>query len=787
MRRFRFPLLALLVSIPFSSPAGGQEVQGPLISVPHERHRVDSRFWKPRLEAARATLVPALLDRLEQDGLLRNFDLAAGGKKGGHVGGPAADADVYRAIEAVALLLEQGEDAQLKGRIDGWIPRIAAAQRSDGYLSTYVTLEAPGNRFGNVRDNRELYCAGLLIEAGIAWARATGERELFDVGLKLARKIEDKFHDLGNRNPPGRQGIALALAKLFHFAGEEDLLWLGDDLLSRRGSTDGRRLWGEEVQDMLPVRKQFQAKGDVLGQLCQSRGMLEEYSITGEYALLAALVNLMRDLQGKHTYLTGALGVAPGGRFGAPSELPNALAMGDPATAVHFALLCRRLVTLTRQAAFADLEEQILYNVLAASFDPDGGSLLESAPLSSRGDVERTAKPASPRAQSELARFLPLLAEGTYAHDQDEIYVCHYLAGETELALEAGKVKLTQTTDYPWDGKVEIRVKPEKPMRLMLHVRVPIWVGNKLGAGIDDSSAELTIDRGDEPGMWLSWERLWTGEEVLELDFPMRPLRVPADPEVAGNAGRVALRRGPLVYAVEGVDNAGSALNVALPADAELSEARRDDLFGGITVLTAPAQAVALEGEKRKLAKHELTAIPYAFWACREPSPMAVWLPEDPAVAEIPGQIAARLDQLTITASHCSRMHSLAAIYDGVTPPRSSDPTTPRMTFEPRVGSKEWIRYDFDQPRRLDGVRVYFAEDDRDGGCRMPRSWRVYWKDGERWLPCKPAAGSFWLAAPHDPNEVRIEPVNTKSLRLELQLRPESSVGIFEWEVLDVP
>ena len=337
---------------------------------------------------------------------------------------------------------------------------------------------------------------------------------------------------------------------------------------------------------------------------------------------------------------------------------------------------------------------------------------------------------------------------------------------------------MIQKTNYPWDGRVEVRIRPEKPMRLTVHARVPAWVQGSFEAGVDDAVSEVSVDRGDDPGTWVNWQRLWTGEETLILNFPMPVERVRADERVAAAAGRVALRRGPLVFALEGVDNDGHTRDVVLDPGAEVEAAFDSQLLGGAMALGFSGR---IPGDGGTFVPRPIRAIPYALWGNRGPSNLTVWLPESPDGAALDDAVIARAGGVTLRASHCYRADDLASILDGVVPKSSSDPTHPRMTFRPRRGGEEWLELEFEAPRLIERLSVYWVADKAKNGLRAPRSWRVLWDNGGSWLPCRPTEGSSWLTSLDKPVEVSIEPVSTLRLRLELRQRSGYSAGLFAW------
>jgi len=778
------PASFLLLALSALGPS--PQVQGQLVPVPAERVRVSGSFWEPRIAANRATTLPLLCEKLERHGYLANFDRVD--KPKAHAGGPEADAHVYRTIRAVALSLRAKSDDELKARVAAWIPKIAAGQEDDGYLDTYVALERPGARFEELATSRELTCLAALIEAGLEWERTTGDETLTQVAIRAAERFERAVRDDGLLDPPGRPGVERALALLYHKTGREDWVWLGDDLLLQRGSADERKVWGEELQDLIPARKLFSASGDAIGYLRMQRAMLELYAIIGDDSLRAAVLNGWKDLSQARSFVTGGVGVEPKGLFPAPFDLEGRLARCSPESTVELIREARRLLTLTRQAAFADFEEIALYNALAAGSSPDGRTFLDACPLQARGGVARRAWFDDPAPIVALAEFYAELAGGLVLHDEDDVYVAHYADGEANLILPGGKVRVEQTTDYPWSGKVELRIVPEKPMKLSVHLRVPEWTGDKLRAGVDDSVADLTIDRGDQLGMWITYQRIWSGKEKLTLELPMPARRIHADPRVAANKGRVAIARGPIVYAVESVDNDGAALSLALPSTHVLEPQWEPGLAGGGTIVRADGAAPVLQAPDAAVsARTRLTALPYALIANRELADFTVWMPESASAASMAGEVTERVGGMLLRASHCNRLETLAALVDGATPPRSSDKETPRTTFLPHTGGKEWIEIELPAARAISAVRVYWvdAENDGPGACDTPRAWRMLRRDGDAWTPLKPAEGEFYWTSTDTLREVRFaETVTTTALRMELDLRPERSAGLFELELV---
>jgi hypothetical protein len=261
--------------------------------------------------------------------------------------------------------------------------------------------------------------------------------------------------------------------------------------------------------------------------------------------------------------------------------------------------------------------------------------------------------------------------------------------------------------------------------------------------------------------------------------MPMPIRRMHARPEVGADAGRVAIQRGPIVYCVEAVDHGGLVRHLALPPDATLRCEHRPELLGGVTVIAG--RAAARQAGCDELRSMDLLAIPYYAWDNRQGGEMAVWLPEDPAVAApIPAPTIA--SRSVASASHCWRHDTPGALNDQIEPASSHDLGIPRHTWWGHLGTKEWVQYGFAGRAKVSGVEVYWFDDRATGGCWVPESWRVLAKVGEGWEPVSGA--SDYGVEPDRFNRVTFEAVETAGLRIEVQLRPNRSGGVLEWRVL---
>jgi hypothetical protein len=417
-------------------------------------------------------------------------------------------------------------------------------------------------------------------------------------------------------------------------------------------------------------------------------------------------------------------------------------------------------------AKYADVAEQAVYNGFLSGWSLSGDKFFYVNPLASRGKHHREPWYGCACCPPNVVRLLPQLAGMVYAVSGDSIYVNSYAANEAKVMVAGNEVKLKQETKYPWDGKVKITVDPATDAEFALKLRVPAWC--KEVRGLQDTKTHAG---------YAEVRRAWKKGDALEFELAMPVERVYADPKVKADVGRVALRRGPVVYCVEAVDNTGRVSNLALPKDAELRAEHRADLLGGVTVIKGKALARQREGEKDKAV--EFQAIPYYAWDSREPGEMAVWLPEDVSLTKpIPTPTVANTSKAS--ASHVR--DSIEALNDELDIESSKDRNIPRFTWWDHKGSTEWVQYDFVAPVKVSSVDVYWFDDVSLGGeCRPPQSWRVLYKDGDQWKPVQ-NVGEYTVAVDQY-NRVEFKGVTAGALRIEVQLQPKFSSGILEWRV----
>ncbi|MEE8468696.1 MAG: beta-L-arabinofuranosidase domain-containing protein [Planctomycetota bacterium] len=605
-----------------ADPASGVgKVNEQLRAVSARDVRLTDPFWNARLDALRQRTLNELLSACDESGRTANFLVAAGLAEGRHQGGPGADADVYRVVEAVAAALLTEEDTDLLVRAAAIVEQISEAPGEDGYLDTWTSLSRK-NPWDDLRRGHELLNAAHLLRAACAWERATGDGSLLQVAVGLADHLLERFGPEDRVDPPGRPGIEAALVELSQVTDEPRYLELARFFLEQRGDEERSRLYGELLLDDIPLLGRKRALGDAQVGLRLFEGLAAVACETGEQDYLVTAQTLYYDVVLRKAYATGGVGQGRENRFGEPFSLPLNEANCTTRASLAYARWAHQMFLLNRHPTYVDGIERQLFNNLLAAGSADGSRIFLSNPLTSARGAVRAPVAKVLGTAAELTGWLLGLAGYVYAHDDDDLYVLLTVASETEVELGGTRVRIRQKTDFPRSGKMELRIEPAQRAKFTVHVRVPGWCEEELTVGVNDALTIQQVEHGTDRGLWLTFQREWKKGDVLRLELPLVPKRIRSDRRTRLRDGLVAISRGPLIYAFESADNGPDLGSLVLLERATLKDSKELDPGLGVPRVTALGRARV--GGRQTAAT--LVAVPYASWATRERGPMRVWI-----------------------------------------------------------------------------------------------------------------------------------------------------------------
>lgn len=766
--------------------------------VPFNEVHVDDDFWTPRLETSRKVTIPYCFKKCEETGRIRNYEKAAGLMEGKHEGIYFNDSDVYKVMEGAAYSLQVQPDTMMRLYLDKVVRIMAGAQWEDGYLFTFYSIpkRQPEKLWTNVQSIHEQYCVGHMYEGAVAHYQVTGDKAFLDVATKNADLICDVFAEGKRTDPPGHQEIEIGLCKLYRATGNGKYLDQAKFFLDQRGRKGNRGpkgdggLYGTYSQDHKPVTEQTKALGHSVRAAYLYTGMADVAALTGNMEYIRAIDTIWKDIVDTKLYITGGIGAAGGHEgFGGAYELPNMTAYCETCASIANIFWNHRMFLMHGDAKYIDVLERVLYNAALSGISMEGDRFFYPNPLESTGQHARSPWFGCACCPSNVARFIPSVPGYTYANKNNNIYVNLFIGGNATIETANNKVKLTQQTQYPWKGAVNINVEPEKSDTFAIYVRIPGWAQNQpvpsdlykfhkavnepVELKVNGKPASLNIQKG-----FACIERKWQKGDTIELNLPMSVRRVIAHPNVKADIDRVALQRGPLVFCLEWPDNDGKVSNLFIPDDAKLKTEYRPDLLNGVVVITGTARLAKrmMNGDIVPAGKKQFTAIPYYAWAHRGRGQMTVWPARKPQAARPePADTLTYRSKTTASFIHVS----LDAIKDQILPKSSSDSSALQLDFWPHKDTTEWLQFEWDKKHKISSIKVYWFDDTGRGACRVPESWKVLYRDAEGgW---KPAENSTpYLTQKDTFNKVSFEPVKTNGIKIEIELQERWSSGVQE-------
>ena len=575
--------------------------------------KINDNFWSPRLSKHVSATLPVCIDQIEnQTGRIRNFENAAKGE-GEHSGIFFDDSDVYKALEGMAYSLINNPDPELEKKADEWIDKFAAAQQPDGYINTFYTLTGLDKRWTNM-DKHEMYCAGHMIEAGVAYYQATGKRKLLDVCIRMTDHMMSQFGPGKRHWVPGHEEIELALVKLYQTTQEQKYLDFAYWLLEERGH--GHGTMGDEgkwdpvyYQDIVPVRRLTDISGHAVRCMYLYCGMADVAALKNDTGYIAAIDRLWDDVVHRNMYITGGIGSSRDNEgFTEDYDLPNLDAYCETCASVGMVLWNQRMNQLTGDSKYIDILERSLYNGALAGISLGGDRFFYVNPLESKGDHHRQEWYGCACCPSQLSRFLPSIGNYIYASSDDALWVNLYIGNTGQIRIGETDILLTQETDYPWDGSVKLTISTSQPLEKEIRLRIPNWCKT-----YDLSINGKRINVSEKKGYAVIKD--WKSQDVIALDMDMPVEIVAADPHVKENFGKRAIQRGPLVYCMEEIDNPEYFDQIQLSPSTTFQTAFVSDILNGIKTIKTNGRA------------QSATFIPYYAWDNRKAGKMRVWIP----------------------------------------------------------------------------------------------------------------------------------------------------------------
>jgi DUF1680 family protein len=822
MKHFKLIAATMMAAMIFMS-CNRTQVDKPdqtLEPVSFEKVKLQDEFWLPRLITQKETLVPFSMENTEPavENLRRVGEYLRTGKQQKML--PLMHyvaSDLFKVMEGAAYLLTLEKDPELEKKMDEIIDIIGEAQCADGYL--YETHSVPPSmfprtystgtdRYSFVDHSHELYDMGHMYEAAIAYYKATGKRKWLDIAEKNARHINKVFFEgdpaYNGGKPvnqaPGHEEIELALVKLYKATGEKLYLDMAKRFIDIRGVS--YRPEGEGVQEVnyaqqhLPVREQRTAEGHCVRALYLYSGMADIAAQCGDETLYPALDAIWHNIADTKIHINGGVGSVPGlEKFGPEYLLPNMNTYDETCAAVANVFFNYRMFLATGDGKYVDMAEISLYNNVLGGMNLEGNRFFYVNVLEAdakhgfnQGDGGRAPWFGTACCPSNLARLIPQISGMIYSHTDDDIFCALYAGSSTDITLADGKVRLVQSTGYPFDGKVSIEVTPEyEGKEFTLWLRIPTWNTDRFIPGdlyryADDirSSACVKVNgkkvRTESQEGYLPVRRSWkAGDKVeLELDMPVR-YNV-ADERVEADVNRICLTKGPILYCAEEPDNQDNPSLISMDGNnTEFKESKLEDgVMKGIPVISVNASAAKLNGTIRNTV---VKLIPYYSWNNRgDWKKMNVWFARDKETAvsnipTIPGKI------IDVHATRIS--DDIYGPVDGQIPSSSADESIPRWTSYNDLGlSQQYFIY-LEEEQEIKIVKVYWHDNNDD--VKIPASWTIDYHTNGEWKEFKPCSTDIFGIAKDEFNMVRPDhAVKADAIRLNIVAQKDACVGILE-------
>jgi uncharacterized protein len=800
-RSIQFSIIFALILFATACSKKTRSGDYPIQPVPFTSVKLTDNFWAPRIRKNADVTIPIAFGYCTSTGRIKNFEIAGKLDTGKfQTIYPFDDSDVFKIIEGASYSLQTFPDPKLESWLDTLIMKIGKAQEPDGYLYTNRTIaEMHGgvglhpwaNKSRWLNDSilsHELYNLGHLYEAAVAHYQATGKRSLLDIALKSADLVNKDFGWDRCKVYPGHQVIEMGLVKLYRVTGEKKYLDLAKFFLDVRGPKGQQ--YNQAAQR--PV-DQTTAVGHAVRATYMYSGMADIAALENDPQYLNAITKIWEDLVYGKMYITGGIGASGGNEgFADPFVLPNMSAYCETCASIGDIFFNQRLFLLHGQSKYYDLLEKTLYNSMLSGVSLSADRFFYPNVLESAGQHERSAWFGCACCPSNVCRFIPAIPGYIYAVTDKDLYINLFISNTASFKVGNANVIISQESDFPWNGKVHIKVNTEKESRFSLRIRIPGWAVNEALSGDlytyakkDQESIPLVLN-GEMQKIeiregYAVLDRKWKKGDKIEVDFPMPVREIVANENIRDDIGKVAIQRGPVIYCAEWPDNSdGKVLNLVLKKDAPFATEYNDKLLGGTEIIktTGYQTKKSLNGTIEKMPDQPLVLIPYAFWNNRGPGEMRVWLAvTDSASNPLPAPTIAFRSK--VTASKITK--SLAAVKDQTEPKSSNDQGSRYYHWWPDTNKWEWVEYDLEKVTTISKSKVYWFDDGPDGGCRIPDEWKILYRSGNQWKPVKET--SPYKISKDAWDSVNFTPVTTSAVRIMVKLKKNFSSGIHEWVI----
>ncbi|HBO87507.1 MAG TPA: hypothetical protein DD620_01980 [Verrucomicrobia bacterium] len=803
----------------------GSESRSALRSVAFKDVILEDSFWLPRLKTQKNTTLPFALEKTKI--AVENLK-----KCGSYLRGNSSDlpfphrflsSDLYKVMEGAAYLLMIEKDQELEEKMDEIISTIERAQKDDGYLyvahicNIAVEQEMGNQPYSYVLHSHELYNLGHLYEAAVAYYLATGKRSWLNIAEKSAKHVNDVFFK-GHVNyndgipvnqAPGHQEIEIGLCKLYDVTGKNLYLEMARRFLDIRGVSfkldeNGTGVMSPEyAQQHKPVIKQEEAVGHAVRAGYMYAAMADVGVLMQDDVYDAVLNKIWTNLTDTKMHITGGLGAIHGIEgFGKPYDLPNKNAYNETCAAIANVLFNYRMFLRHKDAKYFDVAEIALLNNALAGVNLAGDRFFYVNPLEAdgiklfnHGNAGRAPWFDCACCPSNIARIMPQVGGYMYATDDDDIYCLLYASNTVRINLENRKINLRQETEYPFDGKIRLRVSLNEASEFGIRLRIPTWIedqflpGNlysycnksesKWGISLNGEELYADLEKG-----FAVVRRRWNDGDLIELNLPMPIRYTKCSPEVIDNRNRLAITRGPLVYCAEEIDNAGEIQRFFLPPSAEkiytdYYEIQEPPLKGMIG-LSVAANKIVYES----VDEENMNLIPYFAWNNRGNATMNVWFPcnKENAASSL-HEVKYNKDKFgDIFVTSCSKDGDKEALSNGERPQHSADPTISKWISESNSQQNQLVEMKFKLAQRVESLGVYWADDNIN--VFVPKSWSLSYLKNGIWHPFELYVTDFFGI--NKDMYIVVHPSSTlvcDGLRLSIKPQINKQVGILDMDL----